>query len=80
MNRFPVPFDMAWTIAGYSRKDSAKRYLPKAYQGELYHVCYKETAGRPLEEIWLSFDGFKHVCLMADTEMGHQTRQYFIEA
>jgi hypothetical protein len=36
--QFPVPFDLAYPMAGYTRKDSAKRYLPKSAQGGLYHV------------------------------------------
>jgi hypothetical protein len=34
--QFPVPFDMAYPMAGYTRKDNAKRALPKSSQGELY--------------------------------------------
>lgn len=79
-NKFPVPFDIAWTIAGYSRKDNAKRGLSKALQGEFFLIREVNSGvGRPSEDIWLSCDGFKHFCLMADTEMGYQSRQYFIE-
>lgn len=80
--QFPVDFDLAWKIAGYARKDSAKRYLPKAAQGEFFHVSVEKSRGqgRPKEIIKLSCDGLKHLCLMANTEQGHQVRQYFIEA
>lgn len=79
--RFPVPFDVAWQLAGYSRKDSAKRYLPKSSQGEFFHVSVEnsEGKGRPREVIKLSCDGLKHLCLMAETDQGRQIRQYFIE-
>lgn len=75
--KFPVPFDMAYPIAGYSRKDSAKRYLPKSAQGGLYHVSRIESKGRPVEQITLSVAGLEHLCLMADTDEGYQIREYF---
>lgn len=45
-NPFPVPFDLAWQIAGYSRKDSAKRKLPKRLQGIHFHISV-EMVDRP---------------------------------
>lgn len=77
--QFPVDFDIAWQIAGYSRKDSAKRKLPKRFTGKLFHISVENTKGRPKEVITLSCDGLKHICLMADTEEGDLIRQYFIE-
>ena len=77
--QFPIDFDLAWQIAGYSRKDSAKRYLPKSALYKLYHVSVEKSKGRPKEVIRLNTDGLKHLCLMADTPQGEQVRQYFIE-
>ncbi|MFB2832909.1 hypothetical protein [Floridanema evergladense] len=80
--QFPVPFDIAWQIAGYSRKDSAKRKLPKRLQGEVFHISVENSnaeGGRPKEIIKLSCDGLKHLALMAETEQGDAIRQYFIE-
>lgn len=77
---FPVDFEIAWQIAGYSRKDSAKRYLPKTALHKLYHISLEKSGGRPKEIITLSTDGLKHLCLMADTPEGELIRQYFIEA
>jgi hypothetical protein len=78
--KFPVPFDIAWQMAGYSNKANAKRSLPKAAQGELFIICEEKTNGRPKENISLSCDGLKHLCLMANTVEGQKIRQYFIEA
>lgn len=75
--QFPVPFDIAYPIAGYARKDSAKRYLPKSAQAGLYHVSGIQTKGRPIEQISLSIAGLEHLCLMADTPEGYQVREYF---
>jgi hypothetical protein len=77
---FPVPFDMAWPMAGYSRSDSAKRYLPKTARDGLYHVSRISGKGRPSDKIMLSLDGFKHLCLMADTPEGEAIRDYYIES
>jgi hypothetical protein len=80
--QFPVDFEIAWQIAGYSRKDSAFRYLPKSSLHKFYHVYVENSnkVGRPKQTIKLSTDGLKHLCLMADTIEGEIVRQYFIEA
>ncbi|MEM9213977.1 MAG: hypothetical protein AAGD25_06480 [Cyanobacteria bacterium P01_F01_bin.150] len=78
--KFPVPFEQAFPMAGYKNKRTAKAKLPKRLLGELFAVSLqKSTGGRPSELIKLSIDGLKHLCLMADTEEGHAIRQYFIE-
>lgn len=83
-DRFPVPFDMAWQIAGYSRKDSAKRKLSKRKQGKTFHISVEtvphSTGASKKEVITLSCDGLKDLALLADTEAGDLIRQYFIEA
>jgi hypothetical protein len=78
--QFPVPFDMAYPMAGYTRKDNAKRALPKSSQGELYLTSRIETKGRPVEQISLSIAGLEHMCLMADTPEGYEIREYFRDA
>lgn len=78
--QFPVDFDTAWPLAGYATKANARRALPKSSQGEIF-IRYDEKSGkgRPQQKIYLSCDGLKHLCLMADTKQGEATRQYFIE-
>jgi anti-repressor protein len=79
---FPVPFDVAWTLAGYSNKANAKRDGLKGLQKDKEFSSEKSKnalAGRPSDSIMLSVDGMKHMCLMACTEQGRQVRQYFIE-
>ena len=80
--QFPVPFDQAWPIVGYSNKSNAKRKLGKLDDGTDFSSCLMKTpsGGRPSEIIHLTCDAFKHFCLMADTDQGRQVRQYFIEA
>jgi phage anti-repressor protein len=82
--RFPVDFDTAWHIAGYSRKDSAKRKLSKMVEGTDFHrfveVRKRHQGGTTEVEIFtMSCDALKHFCLLAETEEGRQIRNYFIE-
>jgi hypothetical protein len=78
--QFPVPFEAAYSMAGYTRKDNAKRSLPKSAQGILYLISSIGTKGRPKEQISLSVPGLEHLCLMADTPEGHEIREYFRDA
>jgi phage anti-repressor protein len=82
--QFPVDFDIAWKIAGYSRKDSAKRKLIKLTEGIDFHrdvemVKRPQGGGAKSEVFHLTCDSMKHLCMMSETEEGHQVRQYFIE-
>lgn len=81
--KFPVPFETAWVIAGYSRKDVAKRdglsglKVGKHFSTEKWKNGQR---GRSKEIIMLSLDAFKHLCLMANTDEGEVIRDYFIDA
>lgn len=82
--RFPVDFEIAWYIAGYSRKDSAKRKLSKMTEGTDFHrlveVKQRHQRGAVEVEVFsLTCDALKHFCLLAETEEGRQIRNYFIE-
>lgn len=80
-NKFPVNFDAAWYIAGYSNKGNAKRKLTKLTKGSdfLSTMIKNGQRGRSSEIINLTCDAFKHFCLLAETEEGRQIRNYFIE-
>jgi phage anti-repressor protein len=79
--RFPVDFDTAWHIAGYSNKANAKRKLEKLVEGSDFSSIMRKNGqrGRSSHSINLTCDAFKHFCLLAETEEGRQIRQYFIE-
>lgn len=84
---FSVPFENAWQMAGYSRKDSAKRKLLSKKSQLTEGVDFSSTNvwktacdGRPIDEIHLTCDAFKQFCLMAQTEEGRFVRKHFIEA
>lgn len=77
-DEFPVPLDVAYPMAGYEHKRSAKAKLPKTSLGELYTVLLqKSTGGRPAEDVRLSIKGLEHLCMMADTQAGYEIREYF---
>lgn len=79
--RFPVDFDTAWHIAGYSNKANAKRKLEKLVEGSDFSSVMRKNGqrGRSSHSINLTCDAFKHFCLLAETEEGRQIRQYFVE-
>jgi phage anti-repressor protein len=82
--KFPVNFDTVWRIAGYARKDIAKRKLSKMVEGVDLHrsveVRKRPQGGTVEVEIFaMSCDAFKHFCLLAETKEGKEIRQYFIE-
>jgi hypothetical protein len=89
---YPVEFDLAWKIAGYSRRDSAKRTLvDKGYFTEgddfffekgaiLHNSVESATVGRSSDLIMLSCDAFKEFCMVSKTATGKATRKYFIES
>ena len=83
---FPVSFDLAWGIAGYSTKGNGKRKLVSAKSQLVEGLDYliqsdKSTQeGRSSDSIQLTCDAFKQFCLLAETEEGRANRQYFIEA
>jgi phage anti-repressor protein len=83
---FPVEFDIAWQLAGYSTKGNAKRKLisknSQLIDNEDYiirtdNLSYSNSYS---EIILMTCDCFKQFCLMAKTEKGRAIRQYFIEA
>lgn len=79
--QFPVPFDAAWRIAGYSTKANGKRALKGLKEGKDFSSDLMKNGqrGRSAELISISCDALKHLCLMADTPEGEQIRDYFID-
>jgi len=78
---FPVPFDDAWAIAGYSKKANGKRALDELTDGvDFCSQLSKSNGGRASRVFSLTCDAFKSFCLMAKTDQGKLTRAYFIDA
>ncbi len=83
--QFPVPFDLAWGVAGYSKKANAKREIvnldASMWCSKMSSKPSRNVSGvTAFEYITLSVDGFKDFCLLAKTPAGRKIRQYFIDA
>jgi phage anti-repressor protein len=84
--QFPVPFDDAWKMAGYSNKANAKRALLDLTKGEDFSSVLMNKPSSNASKvsrsqyIKLTCDAFKSFCLMAKTNEGKMTRAYFIDA
>lgn len=84
--QFPVPFDDAWNMAGYSNKANAKRALLDLIKGEDFSSLLMNKPSSNASKvsrsqcIKLTCDAFKSFCLMAKTDEGKMTRSYFIDA
>ena len=82
---YPVDFEDAWQWLGYSSKQSAKKKLIRNFEeGEDFSTKWMSvphsnglTASRT-ETIFLTVDCFKSLAMMAGTEKGRETRQYFL--
>lgn len=80
---FPVDFDIAWQVAGYATKASAKRAIDKYMEkgvDYLFNKVLKSTGGRGSEVIQLTCDALKELCMLSRSEIGKTTRKYFIDA
>lgn len=69
---------------GYKKKDTVVDILKdKKYElvfGSDYNIVKMEsTGGRPNNEIYMTVDTVKLLCMMAPTEKGHLFRKYYIE-
>ena len=76
--QFPVDFDIAWRIAGYSTKANAKsKGLNKLEKGIDFSSKGMKSSqgGRSSELFGMTCDAFKHFCLMARTDEGRNIRQ-----
>jgi phage anti-repressor protein len=81
--QYPVDFEIAWQIAGYSTKANAKAKGLLKMEKDIdfsYKGMKSSDGGRFIEVIGMTCDAFKHFCLMARTKEGRMIRQYFIEA
>ena len=82
---YPVDLEDAWQWLGYSSKQSAKKKLIRNFEeGEDFSAKWMSvphsnglTASRT-ETIFLTVDCFKSFAMMAGTEKGRETRQYFL--
>lgn len=69
---------------GFKKKQTIKDILHNEKYKFVNNVdykieIYKPETGRPGEEIFMTIDTIKNICLMAQNEKGHEFRKYYIE-
>lgn len=81
-NSFPVDFDEAWVLAGYSRKDAALRFLLERCDGleESVHYTFTQAVELSnqgfqgmtrLQGVFLTVEGFKFFLARSNTPEGN---------
>ena len=71
--KFPVDFDKAWKIAGYSKQSNAKRKLPQSSNGEFLSQIVKcPSKGRPKHSLSLTIKGFVLFLINSNTPNSRQ--------
>lgn len=69
---------------GFKKKQTIKDILANAKYGFVKNVdykieAYKPETGRPGDDIYMTIETVKSICLMAQNEKGQQFRKYYIE-
>ncbi len=83
--KYPVEFETAWKVLGYSRKDSAKRKLTNYFTQDTDYRVHSTVDSAPdgglthREDIYLTVECFKEMGMLAKSEEGKQIRKYFLE-
>lgn len=81
---FAVPFEDAWEWLEYSSKGNAKRALITNFEegvdySSLITIEKREIGATRVEEIYLTKDCFKQLCMLANTAKGKAVRLYYIQ-
>ncbi len=85
-NDFVISLDDVWIWCGFYTKGSAKRSVMKYMKQDtdyvlnrLLNLQVKQTrGGHNKESIMVTVDAFKTLCMIANTEKGKLTRQYYL--
>jgi phage anti-repressor protein len=90
---FVIDLEDIWKSIGFSRKNDCKKVLTKNFTQDTDYkiiataVAVKPTSvvgpknlgGRPKEQILMTIDTFKMLCLISKTDKGKEIRSYFIK-
>ncbi len=85
VEQYPVDFEIAWKVLGYSRKDSAKRKLTSYFIQDADYRLHSTVESAPdgglthREDIYLTVECFKEMGMLAKSEEGKQIRKYFLQ-
>ncbi len=80
-----IPYDSVKDWIGYKKKQTITDILRNKRYGYIENVDYrivkekKENICKPVDEIYMTIDTIKCICLTAPTEQSQQFRKYYIE-
>jgi phage anti-repressor protein len=91
--QFPIDIMMLVDMKVYDRKDSAKKVLIKTFEKETDYrlisfasvsteakeINLKRGGGKNEENIMLTVDYFKNMCMMPRNEIGKQVQRYYLD-
>lgn len=77
---FPICVDKLVELNVYLHKRSLVRKLKDYVEGKDFYTssCKSPTGGRPSENIMLSVECFKTLCIVSQNDFGKKTRDYYI--
>ena len=84
-DEFVIDLDNVWKWIGYSKKDKAKDILKKIF---IYNIDYtimlpgyreQDHGGHNKEQILMTIDTFKELCMETKTDTGKKIRKYYIK-
>lgn len=93
-SKFPIDFENAYKWVGFTEKKNAKRHLLKHFDqgtdfeiypsdgsksGQISNEPESVVTGRPNENIHLTVDCFKSMCMTVCTEQGKRVRRHFLD-
>ena len=79
--KYPVDIDILIKLNFYSVKRDAKKRLVDDFILNIDYIVSKNTkntGGRPLEDIKLTIECFKTICIMSHNEQGKKIRKFYI--
>jgi hypothetical protein len=83
-SEFIIDLDNVWKWLGFSRKDPAKVVLNKNFILDIdYKIVFQQPlenlkGGRPQEQILMTVNTFKKLCLKAGTKKADEIHEYYI--
>lgn len=85
VTKFPIDLEKIWEWLGFSRKTSAKRLIVNNFVKDVDYVLSKSLhlqvqqvhGGQNKEIIMINVKTFKKLCMIANTERGKRSREYY---
>ena len=79
-NDYPINLVNIYKMLGFANKGNAKRTLVNNFiNDEDYKITQPTKTKTNKENIMLNLETFKHLCMIAKTDMGKKIRKYYIK-